>query len=86
MPGIAQSRWVFFVHCVRSVGKILSQMSGRLERLLPKQAKAFLSPWTGCDRKDRDVVKEKKRKRRSDRLKFRKGRRVSGFSRSISRE
>ena len=62
MPGIAQSRWVFFVHCVRSVGKILSQMSGRLERLLPKQAKAFLSPWTGCDRKDRDVVKGKKKK------------------------
>ena len=47
-------------------------MNGKLERLLPKQAKAFLSPWTGCDRKERDVVKENKRKRRSDKLKFRK--------------
>ena len=44
---------VLFVHCVHGVGKILSQKSGRvgsLESQLSQQAKAFLSPWTGCDR------------------------------------
>ena len=65
--GIAQSRWVLFVHGVLSVGKILSQKSGRagsLESQPSQQAKAFLSPWTGCDRKDRDVVRTLKGERK----------------------
>ena len=74
--GIAQSRWALRVHCVRSVWKILSQRSARVESLesqLSQHAKAFLSPWTGCERKERSVVRELKERRNvSGRLKFRK--------------
>ena len=44
------------------------------ESLLSQQAKAFLSPWTGYDTKERGVVRENKKNKRevSDRLKFRK--------------
>ena len=36
---------------------------GSLDSQLSQQVKAFLSPWTGCDRKERDVVRELKGKR-----------------------
>ena len=52
--GIAQSRWVLLVHCVRSVRKVLlrkSKRNGCLESQLSQQMKAFLSPWTGSDSK-----------------------------------
>ena len=58
--GIARSRWALLVHCVHSVGKIFWQSGrvGSLESQLSKKGKALLSPWTGCDRKERDVVRE----------------------------
>ena len=55
------------VHCVHSVGKILSQKSGRvgsLETQLSQQAKAFLSPVTGSDKKESDMVRETERKKK----------------------
>ena len=29
-------------------------------------AAAFLSPWTGCDRKERDVVREKRKEKEGE--------------------
>ena len=43
-----------------------------LESQHSQQAKAFLSPWTGCDIKERDVVREKRKRSVSDRPMFRK--------------
>ena len=63
--GIAQSRWVPLVHCVRSVGKVLlrkSERIGCLESHLSVQTKAFLSPWTECDNKGEGCGERKKEK------------------------
>ena len=38
-----------------------------LESQLSQQANAFLSPWTGCDKKERDEVREMKEKERERR-------------------
>ena len=55
--GIAQSRWVFLVHCVESVRKVLlrkSEKIGCLESKLSQLTKAFM--------KEREVVRENKEK------------------------
>ena len=82
--GIALSRWVLLVHSVRSVRKVLlrkSERVGSLESQLSQQAKAFLSPWTGCDKKERDVVERKEKKKECERQAevSKEGQRVGGF-------
>ena len=59
---------------IRVLKTFFMMMGRRCQESPPsQQAKAFRSPWTGCDRKERDVVRENEKKKEcvGDRLKFR---------------